>query len=217
MKIDSTLRKRMCLVIFAFLGVAACNFAQSLPRELQDEQVLHWDRVLKAYDTYVDYPSPDNAKALLAALPADSINKESGDGNAALKHMFSSDNYPILLEEAWCADRVAIEILFRLLNICDGLYTENVETTLGWVVRDQPLLFLEMLLAYKDTYHVRMAQEYPVSFIGIGHNLHPKAAIYILEKRIEALETVKDPKYAEIKEACIKQLRRAIDVEREIL
>ena len=203
-------------VLIVFLGVAAYNLAQGCPQLVQDNQVLHWDTVLKAYDTYVDYPSLDNAKALLAVLPADRLDKESGNAGDALEHIFSLNSYPVLLEEALSGERVVIEIFFRLLNISDGLYAENVLSELGWVARNHPLLFLEILLAYKDTRNMRNMLGYPVDFVGAGHNMHPKAAIYILGKRIEALETVKDPKYEKIKEACIRQLRFAIKQVSEI-
>lgn len=197
-------------ILIVILGVTGSVCAQNLPQIAQAGQVLQWDRILDAYDRCIDYPSYDNAKALLAALPVDRLNEQRGDPDMVLLHMFSGDGYPILYEEAISGDRIAIEIHFRLLNITDGLYSEIVETTLGWLARDQPLVFLEILMTYKDTRHMKW-HGYPVSFIGSGHNTHPRAALFILEKRIAALESVMDQKYAEIKEACIKQLRSAID------
>jgi len=202
-------KSNMFFILITFLGVTGSIFAGGLPQIARVEQVLNWDRVLAAYDAYIDYPSPDNAKALLAALPTDRQYAAIGDEGRAIKYIFSIDNFPILSEEAISGDRIAIEIYFRLLNVADGYYSGLLLSTLGWFARVQPQLFLEILTAYKDTRDIK-AHGYPVSFIGDGHNVHRKAAIYILEKRIEALETVKDPKYEEIKEACIKQLREKI-------
>ncbi len=52
----------------------------------------------------------------------------------------------------------------------------------------------------------------PVAFVGSGYNLHRKAAAHALRARLEALESVKDPKYAEIKAACIDKLKVAIQM-----
>jgi hypothetical protein len=203
-------KSNMFFILITFLGVTGNIFAGGLPQIARVEQVLNWDKALAAYNAYVDYPSPDNAKALLAALPTDRLYAAIGDKNRAIKNIFSIDAFPILSEEAFSGDRIVIEIYFRLLNVADGYYTELVLSTLGRVARNQPQLFLELLVTYKDARNIKI-HGYPVSFVGDGHNVHPEAARYILEKRIEALETVKDPKYAEIKEACIKQLREAIN------
>lgn len=203
-------KKRFALfILIAFLGGAREISARCLPQTVQSEQVLDWDKVLAAYGSYIDYPSQENARALLIALPLDRLFKKSGDTGQALNLLFSPDNFPVLYEEAISGDRKAIEIYFRLLNVADGYYTELLLSGLGSFMRNYPQLFLEILLKYKDINHIKN-NGYPVSFIGAGHNVHSKAAIYILEKRIEALESVTDPRYSEIKESCIRKLRKAI-------
>lgn|GEM_PF-1120217 len=197
------------IVIIAVIGLGANLLIWSLAQMARAEQVFYWDELLKVYDAYVDYPSPENAKALLDALPADTPLEEIGDARRGLRHIFSSDNYPVLYEEAVCGDGTAIEIYFRLLNITDGFYSEVVMSTLGLFVRVQPQLFLELLSVYKNTKHIKW-HGYPVSFVGTGHNIHMKARVHILEKRVEALETVKDPKFTELNEDCIKELRARI-------
>jgi len=193
----------------ATLATIGFLFTGSTLLSESNDQAFNWYRVLDAYDAYVDYPSVSNGKTLLAALPMDRPSDTIGDGERVLKHIYSADNYPILHEEAISGDRTAMEIHFRLLNVGDGIYNESVEATLGWLVRDQPELFLELLASHKNTKHVR-TYGYPVAFVGLGHNTHPRSAIYVLEKRIEALEAVKDPRYKEIKETCVKQIREAI-------
>lgn len=201
--------KELCvyLAIFSFV---CCVDARGTSNIGQPDQLLNWDRIMEAYSVYVDLPTPDNAKCFLNLLPEDRPDQGLGDPRKALKYIFSADNIPVLYEEAISGENRAVEILFRLLFISDGYYKETVESTLGWLARDMPGLFLEILARYKDTKPMKEFG-YPVSFIGTGHNVHPKAARYVLEKRLIALDSVKDPKYEKIKSDCIKQLREAIN------
>jgi len=128
--------------------------------------------------------------------------------HAATRHIFGED-YIILYEEAVAGDRTAVEIFFRLLNISDGGTLELVQADLGLIVRLYPKLFLEILSRYKDTKHVK-THGYPVWFVGSGHNMHPRAAKYILKKRMEALSTVDKPEYKELRDTCLKTIEEII-------
>jgi hypothetical protein len=196
-------------ILILVVNIMGNLFTGGLSQLARGAQVFNWDKAMVAYDAYIDYPSRDNAKALLAALPMDRPDEESGDRWRALEHIFSADSYPILYEETTSGDRISIEILFRLLNVTDGHYTELILSTLGWIVRNRPQVFLEVLTLYKDSGSVRK-HGYPLSFSGPGYNMHKRAYRYHLERSIEALETVRDQKYATIKEACINRLRQAI-------
>jgi hypothetical protein len=114
-----------------------------------------------------------------------------------------------LSSEVRAGERSAVEIMVRFFNITDGAYTDTVETELAWLVRSKPRLFLEVLLAYKDQEYIRRFG-YPVDFVGEGYQAHPCALRHEYEKRIEALEGIKDPIYAEIVESCTKKLRESI-------
>jgi len=84
-----------------------------------------------------------------------------------------------------------------------------VMSDLGLIIRLWPRLFLEVLSKYKDISYVKRFG-WPVSFIGMGHNMHPVAEIHILKKRIEALSSVDCAEYNELKQACIKTIEERI-------
>lgn len=209
MSINLFARKEAALLMVCLLGVSGTSMeGRSAQKEIPG-QIFHWDRILSAYDAYIEDPSQENAKGLIGALPSDRPREISGNAESALRHIFSIDDYPVLLEEAISGVREAVEVLFRFINITDGLYLENVESQLGLILRNHPRLFLELLNNHKDIKHIR-TWGYPVDFIGAGHNMHRKAALNTLEKRIEALETVEDSDLRILRDACLVQLRRTI-------
>jgi hypothetical protein len=171
--------------------------------------VFSWEDLRAAYDAYIDCPSHENAKALLATLPIKRPEETIGDAELTQKHILLEANVAVLDNEVLAGDRLAVEIMFRFLNITDGLCKEIVETELAGLVRSMPQLFLEVLSAYKDLEHIKKWGP-PVDFVGIGYESHPMAVRHVYQKRIEALESVKDPKYSKIREECIQKLREAI-------
>ena len=203
------------IILFIFMGIFMNNYGTVYQVE-QTDLVLHWDKILISYNKYIDFPSQENAEELLASLPIDAPDKRIGDAEVVLKEIFSAESYVILAQEAHSGDRIAVEIYFRMLNITDGLYAENIESGLGFIVRNHPRLFLEMLMKYKHNRRLRSGG-YPVSFIGIGHNMHARAAIHILQKRIDAIRSVKDLKYTDLKIDCIQQLRDAMKLRAQLV
>jgi hypothetical protein len=171
--------------------------------------VFSWEDLRAAYLAYVDCPSHENARVLLDALPIKRPEETIGDAELTLLHIFGLANFPVLDNEVLDGDRLAVEIMFRLLNITDGAYRETVETELAGLVRSIPQLFLEVLSAYKDMEYIKKFGP-PVDFVGEGYVSHPKALRHEYQKRIEALESVKDPKYSKIREECIQKLRESI-------
>jgi hypothetical protein len=171
--------------------------------------VLNWEDVQAAYDAYINRPSHENAKALLMAMSVKRPGETIGDEELVLLHVFGGANFPVLEAEVLAGDRLAVEIMFRLLNITDGAYNETVETILAGLVRNRPQLFIDVLYAYKDSEHIKKFGP-PVDFVGEGYESHPDALSHDYEKRIEALESVKDPIYSNIKDGCIRKLREAI-------
>lgn len=208
MKISYSAKKMLFLVLISSFCLGGGSSGALFP-EPQTQKVLDWGIVIRAYNSFINCPSQENAKAFLAVLPEDKPAKEIGNAELSLRDIFSSDNLPIFFGEANAGERTSVEACLRLLNISDGFYLETILATLGGIVRNHPRLFLEVLFHYEDMSFFKR-DGFPVSFIGTGYNVHPKAAIYMLEKRIEALENIKDPKYEKIKTACIHDLRQAI-------
>ena len=197
-----------------FLCLIAAGLVTYLPGSYQsaancDEQIIDWDKIKSSFDTYLEYPSPENAKAFLDTLPKDKTENEKGDGSKVLYYIFTFRNYAVLKNEIWAGDRCSTEAAFRLINVADGAYAETLDMTLGALVRINPSLFLEVLYEYKDLWLFKY-NGYPVYGVGPGHDERTKASIYEYRMRIKALESVKDPIYSEIIKACVRQLDEAI-------
>lgn len=186
------------------------NSLRSYALELENrDRELNWNRVLELFDAYANLPSPENGERLLSALPAGHFDKEIGDRGDALDRMLQEENSEILYEEVIWGERSAIEIYIRLLNVADGVFVENIESTIGWLARDKPELLLEEFAKYRD-FEPFKNHGYPVSFIGVRYSVHPKAAEYILNKRIQAISSVKNPKYEEVQASCLRELKQAL-------
>lgn len=196
------------LYLVVFYSIVGSYLIGQEVQTTESVEVINWDRILRHFNAYVDNPSKENALELLKSIPPDRVYREVGDGRKADRIIFG-DDYVILYEEAVAGDRVAVEILFRFLNITDGGRLEMVMSDLGLIIRLWPRLFLEVLSKYKDISYVKRFG-WPVSFIGMGHNMHPVAEIHILKKRIEALSSVDCAEYNELKQACIKTIEERI-------
>jgi len=151
----------------------------------------------------------ENGRKLLSSLPVNGFDREVGDRGKALDRILQSTDSEVLYEEVISGERGAIEIYIRLLGLADGYYLEYIESTLGWLARDKPRILLDILTQYKD-FETIVKHGFRVSFIGMGHNVHPKAAEYVLNKRIQAISSVKNPKYREVQASCIKELKEAL-------
>jgi hypothetical protein len=195
--------QRLMLIAIVGITVSSASALVGYPSKGHAAQAFSWANAIEAYDKYIDYPIPENAKSLLAALPMDISYGQIGNAGRERKHIFSADNFPVLHFEALSGDSLAVEILFRLLNVTDAAYAETVEATLGTVLRFHPKVFLDVCLIYENAKVIK-TWGFPATFTGQGYFEHPKAARVILEKRIEALEGVTDSKYAIIKDACIR-------------
>jgi hypothetical protein len=173
------------------------------------DRELNWKRVLELFSSYADLPSPENGERLLAALPTDHFDEEVGDRGDALDRILQQEDSDILYEEVIWGERSAIEIYIRLLYVADGANVEYIESTIGWLAGDKPEILLEELTKYAEFEPFRK-NGYPVSFVGARYSAHPKAAQYILNRRIRAIGSVKNPNYKEVQASCIKELRQAL-------
>lgn len=192
------------------LGILGYFPVGNVPAQTQPNQVLDWNEVLMVFDRYFNYPSPENAKAVLGVLPREIPDKVAGNKGEALEYIINSKEFRILASEARAGERYSAEILFRLRKFCDGWGAEVVDGTLGALLRINPMLFLEILFEYKDDPFTKRVG-YPVAFPNYAYNNHASAFIYELGKRIEVLARVDDPKYDELKQACLEQIRKEMN------
>ena len=197
------------LICYFAIGMSTLPASEPVRQTILSQQTLNWMDLQAKYDAYINCLSPEKGKTLLNALPARMPGKSIGDAESTLLHIFGGANFPVLLAEVLAGDRLAVEIMVRFLAITDGAYSETTEAILAKLVRSNPKLFLDVLSHYRDMEHIKRFG-YPVDFVGEGYESHPCALRHEYEKRIESLESVKDPIYKEIIDSCIKKLREAI-------
>jgi hypothetical protein len=196
------------------LCLIAAGLVTYLPGSYQseaniDEQIIDWDKIKSSFDAYLEYPSPENAKAFSDTLPTDNIKVDTETARKVVDYIYTFRNYAVLENEIWAGDRYSTEAAFRLINVADGAFGETLDMTLGTLVRINPGLFLEVLYEYKDLWLFKYTG-YPVYGVEACYFDRTKARIYQYRMRIKALESVKDPKYSEIREACVSRLLESI-------
>lgn len=169
-----------------------------------------WDEIISAFKKYWEYPSPENAKSLLILLPVDWPSELANTSAGAIEMIIAGENYGILDLEALAGDSCSTEVLIRLLAISDGWAATQIKASLGTIIRVNPTLFLSSLWPYRDKAFIKRAG-YAANGPNYAYNNHPSAFQYDLHKRIEALNTVTDSKYADIKEAIIEVIREELE------
>jgi hypothetical protein len=201
-------KTKLCLCLIA------AGLVTYLPGSYQSaanntEEIVDWGKIKSSFDAYLEYPSPENAKAFSDTLPTDYVKVDTETARKVVHYIYTFRNYAILENEIWAGDRYSTEAAFRLLNVADGDFAKNLNMTLGALVRINPRLFLEVLYEYKELWLFKY-KWYPVYGVGVGYVDRTKARIYQYRMRIKALESVKDPEYSEIINACVRQLNEAI-------
>jgi len=173
-------------------------------------QDLDWGRVLPTFERYFNYPTPENAKAVLSVIPKEQPGKVLGDTRRALASISSAETYGILALESKAGDKHSVELLIRLLGISETPESKLFKSTLGAIVRLNPRLFLDVLYDYKDAASMKTAG-YSVAHLDDAYIDRPCASKHELEKRIMSLDGVTEPKYDELKQACLSELEQAIE------
>ena len=175
-----------------------------------NEKTMDWDMVKSAFDAFLEYPSPENAKAFSDAIPRDKTKNERGNKSKTIDYITDGLTYGVLDNEILAGNRYAVEAAFRLLNFSDGGFARDLCITLGSLIRINPRLFLEVLYEYKSSWVIKAAGP-PVLNLGYAYVDRFKAQAYENRMRIKALESVADPKYMEIRKACVDKLLKEIN------
>ena len=205
----SRARSRRVLGVVSFSLAAAMGFllGGSLSIEDVQETTIDWDKVKSAFRDYLKDPVPENAKLFLDTLPKERTSNDMGDENVATLYIydnclsFESGVLGVLAGDAYLA-----EAAFRLLNFSDAAFSEALREILANLATRNPKLFLKLLEKYKASPHIKRVG-YPV----YGTTSYAREEILSeWRKRIEALKTVKETKYRQIRDECIRLLEGAI-------
>lgn len=165
-------------------------------------ETVDWQIIKKTFDEYLEYPSTENAAQLCAVLPKENV-KNISENHGVFEYLYQ--NYETLAYEMKCGDRNAVTAAFRLFNISDGAFTEEIEWSLAELIRIQPKLFLEELELHKNEYFMREVN-YPLYGEGSFFVDRMNAQLLETEMRIKALESVSDEGLRPIRDECIKRL-----------
>ena len=93
------------------------------------------------------------------------------------------------------------------MNIADGGDAESILIILGDALRDHPLISLEVMHIYKGFLDPADIMDPAVM---TRYEMGSEEESRELQKRLEALRKVNDPKYAELKNALIREILKAL-------
>ena len=161
-----------------------------------------WDKIGKAWEEYLEYPSKDNCVALYQSLPnsRSELNYES-DANGIGDSLFK--NLDMLDYQISVGDRDATRIGFKLLTVADGHFGETLDIILGAIIRVDPQMFLEELHNHR---HLIVRLDALVGDFGYPFIDRFTADGLETELRIQALQSVQVDSLMEIRNRCIDEL-----------
>jgi len=184
-----------------------------------EELKAFWKNAYQAAKTYFSKPSPDNAEKFYKALPDKRLPSLDFKGLVRLGDLIygSYDNFSILEKNMEEGEPSAVDVGFRLINIADGAFAEDLTDALGKILPRHPRLFLQKLLAHQG-------KTEPTVFYLLNDLLCPTAWGEIQEDEeeaeykeliktrlkicIKALESVGDPELKEIRDKCLSILKK---------
>jgi hypothetical protein len=173
-------------------------------RGFGQQALIDWDKVKSAFRDYLRNPIPEKAKVFLDTLPREKTRDQTDNESAAVDYIY--DNYLSFEAGVLAGDRYLTEAAFRLLDFSDGAFAEALSETLGDLATRNPRLFIKVLYQYRNSWFVKNAGP-PV--FGTSHEDNAEDLLE-WRKRIKALKTVKETKYRQIRDVCIRILEEAI-------
>ena len=192
------------VLLFAAVGMSNNLLGGYLVRGSSQEELIDWDKVKSAFRDYLTEPVPEKAKAFLDILPFEGTKNQTGDRSTAVLYIY--DNYLTFEAGVLAGDKYLTEAAFRLLNFSDAAFSEVLDEILGNLATENPRLFLEVLYEYKESWFVKQVRP-PV----LGTSFEDLCGdILQWKRRIKALKTVKETKYRQIRDECIRILEETI-------
>lgn len=109
------------------------------------QRAADWDWILKTAQAYFSSPTPENAYKLFLALPESSVPIKDRDNQGFYRAAGYLYDHLHDLEKPMQTDKEAIAIAFRLFNVSDGGFSEELYNLLGDLSDTNPRLFLAVL------------------------------------------------------------------------
>jgi hypothetical protein len=193
------------LLLLTVIGMSNNPLGGNLTRGFSQQELIDWDNVKSTYMEYLKNQIPENGERLLAALPQDKTRNQKGDVSGAMYSIY--DSYPVLKLKVLGGDRYLTRAAFRLLNFSDAAFSEALDEILGNLATENPKLFLEVLYEHKEGWFIKHVRP-PV----LGTSSEDlRADILEWKKRIKALKTVRETRYRQIRDQCIRLLEGSIN------
>ena len=158
---------------------------------------LEEEMTVKASRAFIDYPSLENARRLRDLLPR--TRQKIAFSPIDLEY-----DYWILENEAFAGNIYAAECVCRLLNASDGIAGIIYPTTLGTLIRVNPKVFLEVIKKYREQPDILAT----VLYYNSGFSFKESTRNCILKERLRILMAVDDPELLDVKNSCIRYIRK---------
>lgn len=183
-------------VIFAVLIIiliaTPVSGQEMMPQELKK-------RVLSAWEKYIYWPSPENAREIANTIPEKWIGI-----TIDLSEIFYDEDFKILEINMFSGEKEAIGVIYKMKNISDAAQHEMLNYELGYLIRINPRVFLRELV--RNRRYVADIAEIIMNYGSFAPD--NRAADYERRARIKALESVNEKEFSEIKEECLNVLRK---------
>ena len=102
-----------------------------------------WREIAKRITEYAAHPSPSTAIAALHVIPDKSVTfTNSAEENEANDVIYAPGPMSVLEKRVLMKERESVELAFRMRNIADGAFLEDLDITLGKLIKLDPELFL---------------------------------------------------------------------------
>ena len=223
---DSSLRQGLGEITYAYLlehpdllnrsaeelVVAALK---GVPAQIEEQKAL-WGRVLRDAEAYFLTPSPENAERFFLALPEARLPTIAFEQeHLVINAVFDEGKFSILEKRISEGEPNAVDVAFRLNNISDGIFSEELSYDIGEILPKNPRLFLQKVEAHwshlsPDEFKGRLESVlHPVFWWEIPDDDDGDQTKYQAlfkknrELRIQALKSIKDEELINIRDRCL--------------
>ena len=121
----------------AFVAVCcACN-AASEPR---------WAHIARRVEAYAAHPSTENARSALSVIPVKQVSFSGYSAETeANQSIYAEKPMSVLEKQVQKRHQASVALAFRMMNIADGAFAEDLDIIVGKLITIDPALFLEEL------------------------------------------------------------------------
>lgn len=165
-----------------------------------------WKRISEYVDAYARNPSRKNTQLAIDSLPEQqTVFSDSAEETRANDIVYSERVMTTLELQVRKKDPESVRLAFKMMNIADGAFAEDLDTLVGKLIRIDPILFLSEL---KFSGRVDL-----VGLVGnLGDSFSDKFPQQCseLNQRRRALKKIRTPELQSVKQRAEKALSRAI-------